>query len=416
MRARAGLLGVLVAVTLPLPASAIPLVERGVGYLNLVGFLQPRLEFVEDDTRCPAGAATCPRASRVTEHDFGGGGFRLRRARVGFEGRLHELVGFEATVELADAGAPALADGFVDLLLSEYLVLRLGQFKVPFGREALVPESRLQFVEPSLLVAGGFADRNPSGLGTPGRDVGIMMTNAFGDGTLVELQTGLFDGDGPNVVHNSDDGTLFAVRLALHPLGAPGRLEESDVAREEEPKVTVGLDFATNRAGGEGSATELDADGIPTSSYEERTNLYGADLAFFWEGISLYGEMLYRFWRSTDPTLRDEVGFGFVLQGGYLLPIEDLDRHIELAFRYDQYDPIRCESFDCPANVPAPADSKDPTLGRRAYTIGANFFFTGDHNWKLQMNYVRADELDHAASVDHGLDDDAFLVQMTAQL
>ncbi len=403
------------------PAHAVRLAEGqqgtdwGPAYLDLIGYLQPRLELVDDDTRCPTGAYGCEPEERIVENAFGGGGFAVRRARIGFTGRVHELLAFQILVELAAQGGPSVMDAYVDLPFDETLELRFGQFKTPFSRQFLVPESRLQMIEPSVLVEGGLADRNPSGLGAPGRDVGLMMTNAFGDGRLIELCNGIFNGDGRGVPHNPDDGTLFVSRLALHPLGAPGRLEESDVAQEEDPRISLGLNLAIDRKGGEGRLGEA-AD----PSFEQRTNRYGADLAFFWGGFSLYGEVLYRwFARQGDGSAAlDEVGFGYAIQGGYLLPIEDFERNVEVAARYDFYDPARCGNAECdPDELAPPADPMDPKLGRETVTIGANFFLTGDHTWKLQANYLWAmeTELPDIADGDH-VADDAFLLQMTAHL
>jgi hypothetical protein len=389
----------------------------GPAYLDLIGYLQPRLELVDDDTRCPS-AAPCESEERIVENAYGGGGFGVRRARVGFAGRVHELLAFQVLAELA--GSPSLMDAYLDLPFDDTLQLRFGQFKTPFGRQLLVPESRLQMIEPSVLVDGGIADRNPSNLGAPGRDIGLMMTNAFGDGRLVELHNGVFNGDGRNLRHNPDDGVLFVSRLSLHPLGAPGRLEESDVAQEEDPRVSFALNLAIGRDGGEG-IRGFDEDGDPISPpFAEHTNRYGADLAFFWGGFSLYGELLYRvFTREGDRVATgDEVGFGYAIQGGYLLPIEDFERNVEIAGRFDFYDPARCPNSDCdPDELAPPADPMDPKLGRSTVTAGVNFFFTGDHTWKLQANYVWAMETEIPEVTDGGhVADDAFLLQMTAHL
>src|SRR5262245_52309920 len=121
--------------------------DWGPAYVDLVGFIQPRLEFVSDDTLCPPGAPSCTSSERITEHDFGGDGFALRRLEIGVQGRLHRFLGFQFRVARTRDGLIAPLDAYLDLPFADVFSVRLGQFKVPFSRQWLVSPSRLQMIE-----------------------------------------------------------------------------------------------------------------------------------------------------------------------------------------------------------------------------------------------------------------------------
>ncbi len=114
------------------------------------------------------------------------GTFRLRRARVGVEGRVLDDLEYELDYETRDDDHP-WRDAFVNLRRWRAAEVRAGRFKMPFGREQLTGVFNINFIERSLL-AGQLA---------PGRDTGLMVHGRLARDVL-RYQTGVFRHDGDN--------------------------------------------------------------------------------------------------------------------------------------------------------------------------------------------------------------------------
>ncbi len=95
--------------------------------------------------------------------DPGSDKFDIRRARLITTGTLPPFIDCRLSYEFQGAGTRRLLDAYVDARIHDAFVLRLGQFKEPFGLEALSPDKDLFFSERSM----GY-DLNPA------RDVGLM--------------------------------------------------------------------------------------------------------------------------------------------------------------------------------------------------------------------------------------------------
>lgn len=107
----------------------------------------------------------------------------VRRARVGFDGQWGRL-SFELTLDPQDADGVLVKDAYGQFRVSRALRLRVGQFKVPGGREYQTSARTLDFLERSAFAESIAA----------GRDLGVM---AIGDlGSRLEYRAGVFAGDG----------------------------------------------------------------------------------------------------------------------------------------------------------------------------------------------------------------------------
>lgn len=107
----------------------------------------------------------------------------VRRARIGAEGRW-KRVSFELTVDPQDADGVLVKDAYAQLRFSRAVRLRLGQFKVPGGREYQTSARSIDFLERAALSESLAA----------GRDLGGMLTGEIG--SRFEYQAGVFAGDG----------------------------------------------------------------------------------------------------------------------------------------------------------------------------------------------------------------------------
>jgi phosphate-selective porin len=110
--------------------------------------------------------------------------FSVDRRRVGVEGRLFRIVGFEIEGDLGDRDQP-WRDVFAELRKWRAVRVKGGRFKIPFGQERLTSIAELDFINRSLA----------SEALTPGRDTGVQVHGRIGDGILTYM-AGAFEHDG----------------------------------------------------------------------------------------------------------------------------------------------------------------------------------------------------------------------------
>ena len=132
-------------------------------------------------------------------------------ARLQVEGTLFTRLEFEVSREFGDAEEPE-RDLFANFRVSRGFELRGGQFKVPFGRDALTGGANLDFVYRSLL------GRQLA----PGRDLGVMAHGRV-SGRRVTYQAGLFPPRRRQRPHRADTRRRPGARgpCGRHPAGRP---------------------------------------------------------------------------------------------------------------------------------------------------------------------------------------------------
>jgi len=131
-------------------------------------------------------------------------GWQSRRLQV--EGTLFKQIEFEVSREFGDATEPE-RDAFANVRFDRAFELRAGQFKMPFGHDALKGGANLDFVYRSLI------GRQIA----PGRDLGIMAHGRLK--RRLTYQAGVFQGDGDNGRTSQTRGgrNALAGRLLLAP-------------------------------------------------------------------------------------------------------------------------------------------------------------------------------------------------------
>ncbi len=283
-----------------------PMLRYGDFELGLHGRIQPLLGAVGADAHTSNGD--------VLSRD----GFRLRRARLGVDGKLAKDWGFELEMDLVDEynGGDVLLDAAVRWQPCPFAWMKAGAQKVPFGRQQMNSSAELQFIERAPWEAVERA--TGAAILDPGRQVGLSLG---GEVSLLRWWAGVYNGSRGFSAGDLNDGLMYAVRLEAG--GGEMGPAEADLDGGDL-RWSVGLNGYFNQA----EAAEVRA--------------AGADVAAKWQGISFRAEAL---WAKVIPDSRPE-GTGGVpgeserwcmwAQAGYLLPLDFV--RLELALRFSMLD------------------------------------------------------------------------------
>ena len=192
-------------------------------------------------------------------------GFKLRRVRLGFEGRSDEVmygvsVGLSAPYDVVEEAQGhevdlGLVDAYGGYAPTEGLWIVGGVQKVPVSREALMAASDLTFTERAVSTAWL----------TPGRDIGALIDGRWND---VRIRVGGFNGSG-TLVGDNNAGKLVAIR-AEYKTG-PGEVYQTHGAVDS---FTVGVAV----------------DGWMNEEPAISSNGFGADLIVRFSGFTLLAE------------------------------------------------------------------------------------------------------------------------------
>jgi phosphate-selective porin OprO/OprP len=189
--------------------------------------------------------------------------FLIRRARVILDGTVGQRFEFRVVPDFG-GGKTELQDAYLDCKASEWINLRFGRTKTPFGIERLQSSADTLFIETGLSSAL-----------TPNNDEGVMLYGAPGKGVL-DYALGVFNGapDGASVDADTNNGKDLAARVMLSPF------KNRDVA------ALSGLSFGVAGTIGDQKGNDT-APGLPSIrssgqqgifSYKTSTNK--ADVAF----------------------------------------------------------------------------------------------------------------------------------------
>jgi phosphate-selective porin len=282
----------------------------------------------------------------------------LRRARVNVSGRFLDALEWKTEVELAGSLASAtglrgqLTDGYLAWKRSERLEIRAGQFKVPFGYEALAHDARLAFPERTLG-----SDRL-----TLGRQLGAQLSGSEAAGRFT-WSAGGFDGTAANGSGNDDDRFLLAARAA-------GRLA-SWRTRKKESTWSLGASAFRSTDRAVGYAPEFEFDSTPGQGgndnvFAGRRTGFGLDTQVVAGPVELSSEWLDgRF----DP--EDGMPSGRLRSRALMAQVAVTTAAGKLApaVRWDAFDPDRRSSGD---------DTRTWTLGLAWLIKGQDLKFQAD--------------------------------------
>ncbi|MBR5910739.1 MAG: hypothetical protein IKZ55_02005 [Bacteroidales bacterium] len=148
--------------------------------------------------------------------------FRMRRVRMSVEGNLAK--GLTYKIQGDFSRSPMLVDAFVKYKVCNEFAIQVGQFKTPFSIESPINPVNLEIFDygESVQKLVGYSD--VCGVGSIGRDLGIMATGSlfpvelqngqqFG---LIDYSVGVFNGNGANEKDNNNRKDIVG-RLDFHP-------------------------------------------------------------------------------------------------------------------------------------------------------------------------------------------------------
>jgi hypothetical protein len=154
------------------------------------------------------------------------GGFRLRRARFGFAGRLYGRVPFKVTAEYSsdDAGTARLLEAWFGYDKFKPFSVFAGARDVPFSRSALIDAGSSALIERPLAVRA-MAPFQQLGVSAEGRLFSGILNYAVGVYNGLQRTDQFFQGYTANaaLLGNRFEGLTYAARLSSDPFGRPGR-------------------------------------------------------------------------------------------------------------------------------------------------------------------------------------------------
>jgi phosphate-selective porin OprO/OprP len=198
------------------------------------------------------------------------------------------------------------------------LNFRVGQFRVPFSRQRLMPFSGMHFADRSAANA-------EFGLG---RDIGFMLTSPNLAGLdCLRYYAGLFIGEGRDsssrTLGAGDRGFSYVARVELTPFGRfDDDYADVDFERRSAPSLSFGAAYALLLGDATSPQAADDLNMVYQTPGEEPIVDYNAhnvtvDAMFKLRGLSLQSAFHYR---QVAPIAPARDGVGFMLDAGYLLP------------------------------------------------------------------------------------------------
>lgn len=342
-------------------------------------------------------------------------GFSLARTRLVVHGQAHPLLQVRLEVDISDRVTLLDAYGLVPIF--RWLQLQLGQFRVPFSRQAQVSSTRYQFADGSLWQGGASVGNDL--LFVPGFDLGAMVWGWAGPRDIFEYYLGVWNGKGANQLRNIDSFFLYGGRVAVNPLGR-GTLQEGAWSTQR-PVLSIGLNM-THQLRQIGTV-DLGMGAIPNRLYNTRV---GADVHFAYWGASLYGELYYHNQLVTDTrpmSTPSTESLGWLVQAGFFIPWAPLRDHLELVARVQSFNPSTCltraEGNNCGVRYPSsqtPNEYRD-LMWTTAMTFGVNWYQSG-HGFKIHaaytLNYENRGLANMMADPSTGVvNNDQFVLQIT---
>jgi phosphate-selective porin len=293
--------------------------------------------------------------------------FRIRRARVRVDGDVRPHVKYEIQVgngsrSLLDADRVQLLDADVGIELRDYLRVKAGQFKAPFGREFLTVSSEMESIERALI----------ENL-VPNRQIGAMVTSVWDmtdlargvNGHRFDYGAGAFNGNGINRDRNDNTDVMVAGRVVVHP----------------NERFSIGANAFTSK-----DSPAVSSPAVGLNAVGRRVGL-GVDARVEGPRVHAQAEYIQVEFNPEPARLANRTLRGFYVQPGVFLVPQRLEGWV----RYEQYDPDKTVK-----------DNSD----KRWTHVGLNWFISKDHTFKLQAEYVLRRE-DGIA-----IDDDSALAQL----
>jgi phosphate-selective porin len=147
---------------------------------------------------------------------------RMRRVRMSIDGTL--VKGLTYKIQGDFTRSPMLVDAYLKYKPCNEFAIQVGQFKIPFSIESPINPLNLEIFDYGESVKGLTGYSDVCGVGSLGRDLGIMATGSLfpvetqnGDKFgIVDYSIGVFNGNGANQLDNNNRKDIVG-RLEVHP-------------------------------------------------------------------------------------------------------------------------------------------------------------------------------------------------------
>ena len=189
-------------------------------------------EAKEEKTEKPKDGLTMPKISGFVQGmyqanlsdkgDLLDNTLRMRRVRLSVDGNLSKTVSYKIQGDFTRS--PMLVDAFIKYKPCREFAIQVGQFKTPFTLESPINPVNLEIFDYGESVKGLTGYSDVCGVGSLGRDLGIMATGSLfpvegEEGykySIVDYSIGVFNGNGANQIDNNNRKDIVG-RLEVHP-------------------------------------------------------------------------------------------------------------------------------------------------------------------------------------------------------
>ena len=146
----------------------------------------------------------------------------MRRVRLSVDGTLFQ--GLTYKVQGDFTRKPMLVDAYLKYKVCNEFAIQIGQFKTPFSIESPINPVNLEIFDYGEAIQGLVGYKDVCGVGSLGRDLGIMATGSLfpiegAEGIkyhVVDYSIGVFNGNGANEKDNNNRKDIVG-RLDIHP-------------------------------------------------------------------------------------------------------------------------------------------------------------------------------------------------------
>lgn len=228
--------------------------------------------------------------------------FSINRLRLGAKGNVLPDIGYAFLFEAA--GSPKLLQAWIDYSLNNFVNIRIGQYKYPFGKESYVSATTWKFINPSFITNNFSKKLGRSGASF--RDMGVQLSGKFNlsEDFQFVYKAMYLNGNGINTKDDNSSKDIVLHGDLITPLG-----------------LDLGLSFYN------GSFYDVNL----TEDYSE--SAIGVDLQWngkvFGNNLRLQGEYI--------TVTYETAGSDITPNGYYAYLIYNLLAKLEAGIRYDSY-------------------------------------------------------------------------------
>ena len=307
--------------------------------------------------------------------------FSVARLRLKWDGYAFKKW-FLYTVQVNIPDDLDLRDMYFTAAYDNNIMPRVGQWKVPFGRQELTSSSALQFINRSIV-------NDEFGYG---RDRGVALMGGLGPKYNFSYSGGVFNGDGRNGT-SVDSNLLYAGRIQLGVGGGDKKKFKANSSYATGSQYSIKPNFAKAPTFVVGAAIgaipglncdRKSPDGDQCDRYDE-LGLVQADLTTITGDISFKMPIFniegsyYGRWINPDETgITQDTAYdqGFNVQGGVFF----MPKTLEVAGRWSYID------YDTSSGV-LPPDAGSVRDSTWELAPALNYYISHDHRWKIQAEY-----------------------------